>query len=101
MAEKVYYIPMYKEAVEVWDSIEVIYDLPVEILGNQHVSELVLRKQVLQVDGVFVLRDSMAPNQLVPGLKLDGSHTEVNRQMRTNLPGCFAAGDVTGRRINI
>lgn len=96
VASKVYYIPMYKEAIDVIEGIEVIVDLPVEILGDQLVKQLVLRNQTLDVDGIFILRESVALDQLVPGLTLDGSHIEVNRQMKTNLPGCFAAGDVTG-----
>lgn len=96
VASKVYYIPMYKEDVEVSDEIEVIVDLPVEILGDELAKQLVLRNQTLDVDGIFILRDSVAPDQLVPGLKLEGAHIEVDRQMKTNLPGCFAAGDVTG-----
>ena len=45
---------------------------------------------------VFVLRDAVAPAQLVPGLAADGGHVAVDLQMRTNIPGCFACGDVAG-----
>ena len=38
----------------------------------------------------------MAPDKLVPGLELDGNHVKVDRNMATNLPGFFAAGDLTG-----
>ena len=47
-------------------------------------------------DGVFVLREAVAPAQLVPGLETDGAHVKVNRAMETNLPGMFACGDITG-----
>ena len=47
-------------------------------------------------DGVFVLREAVAPAQLVPGLETDGAHVKVNRKMETNLPGVFACGDITG-----
>ena len=47
-------------------------------------------------DGVFVLREAVAPAQLVPGLETDGAHVKVNRKMETNLPGVFACGDLTG-----
>lgn len=96
IAAKVHYIPMYKETVEVDSSIEVIRDVPVEITGNQYVEKLVLKGQEVATDGVFILRDSISPGQLVPGLKLDGNHVEVDRLMKTNLPGCFAAGDIVG-----
>ena len=32
----------------------------------------------------------------VPGLELDGNHVKVDRKMASNLPGLFAAGDITG-----
>ena len=96
IAGKVYYVPMYKEPVEVDDAIEVINDVPVEIVGEQFVQKLVLKNTEITTDGVFILRDSISPGQLVPGLKLDGNHVEVDRLMKTNLPGCFAAGDIVG-----
>ena len=60
------------------------------------VQKLVLKNQELDVDGVFILRDSVKPSQLVPGIELDGNHIAVDRQCRTNLKGCFACGDITG-----
>ena len=32
----------------------------------------------------------------MPGLALDGTHVKVDRRMAANLPGLFAAGDITG-----
>ena len=81
VASKVYYIPMYKEEVEVDKSIEIVNDTP---------------NQEIETDGIFILRDSISPGQLVPGLELDGNHIAVDRLMKTNLPGCFAAGDIVG-----
>ena len=43
-----------------------------------------------------MLREAVAPAQLVPGLETDGTHVRVNRRMETNLPGVFACGDLTG-----
>ena len=48
------------------------------------------------MDGVFILREAVSPASLVPGIKMDGNHVEVNRKMETNLKGCFACGDITG-----
>ena len=45
---------------------------------------------------VFVLRDAVAPGQLVPGLETEGAHVKVNRRMESSLPGLFACGDITG-----
>jgi thioredoxin reductase (NADPH) len=84
IASKVYYIPMYKEAVEVDELIEIIKDTPVEISGEVFVDKLILKNSEIKTDGIFILRDSISPGQLVPGL------------MKTNLEGCFAAGDIVG-----
>lgn len=97
LASKVYYIPMYKEEVEVNSSIEIVKDIPVEIVGEDKVEKLVLKNNEITTDGLFILRDSISPGQLVPGLKIVDNHVEVDRQMQTNLKGCFAAGDIVGR----
>ena len=96
VASKVYYIPMYKEDVEVDESIEIIKDTPVEIVGEQFVQKLILKNNEIETDGLFILRDSISPGQLVPGLELDKNHVQVDRKMTTNLKGCFAAGDIVG-----
>ncbi len=96
VASKVYYIPMYKEEVEVASGIEVIHDTPVRIEGEEKVTKLVLKKQELKTDGIFILRDSVAPDKLLPGLQLEDNHVNVDRKMQTNLAGCYAAGDIVG-----
>ncbi|WP_321993748.1 NAD(P)/FAD-dependent oxidoreductase [Clostridium butyricum] len=96
IASKVYYIPMYKEEVEVDENIEIINDMPVEIIGENKVEKLILKNSEIKTDGIFILRDSVSPGQLVPGLELDENHVKVDRKMKTNLQGCFAAGDIVG-----
>ena len=51
----------------------------------------------LDVDGVFILRPAVAPANLIKGIELNGADIVVDRNMATNKPGCFAAGDCTGR----
>ena len=97
IASKVYYIPMYKEDVEVDSSIEIISDVPVEIIGEDKVSSLKLKNSEIDTDGIFILRDSISPGQLVPGLNIVENHIEVDRLMKTNINGCFAAGDIVGK----
>ncbi|ETI88036.1 MULTISPECIES: NAD(P)/FAD-dependent oxidoreductase [Clostridium] len=96
IASKVYYIPMYKEKVEVDEKVEIINDIPVEIIGKERVEKLILKNSEIETDGIFILRDSVSPSQLVPGLELDENHVKVDRKMTTNLQGCFAAGDIVG-----
>jgi thioredoxin reductase (NADPH) len=53
------------------------------------------------VDGIFCLRNSIAPTTLLKDLELDGAHIIVDRAMNTNIKGVFAAGDCTGRPYQI
>ena len=55
----------------------------------------------IAVDGLFILRNAVAPGTLVPGLETDGPHIVAGRGQETNLPGIFAAGDCTGRPYQI
>ena len=95
-AGKVYYIPLYKDEVHVNDEIEVVRERPLEILGEKVVEKLKTEAREIETDGVFVLREAVAPGKLVPGLETDGPHVKVNLDMSTSIPGCFAAGDIAG-----
>lgn len=96
IASKVYYVPMYKEEVEVNSRIEVVRGIPQEIAGDNRVEKLILKEGEIVTDGIFILRDSVSPGKLVLGLQMDGNHIKVDRKMQSNLKGCFAAGDIVG-----
>ena len=51
--------------------------------------------------GVFLLRASIAPARLAPGLELEGGYIKVDAHMATNLPGVYAAGDCTGQPLQL
>lgn len=99
VCEKVFYVPLYKMDDNTFtdvSNIECINDTVVAIEGSMKANRLVLKNQQIEADGFFILRDSVSPKQLVPGLELDENHVKVNRQMETNLKGFFACGDITG-----
>ncbi|WP_455793951.1 NAD(P)/FAD-dependent oxidoreductase [Clostridium butyricum] len=96
IASKVYYIPMYNENIELDPKIEVIKGIPIKIEGQNKVEKLILKDREIETEGLFILRESVSPGQLVPGLKVTEHHVEVDRLMKTNLNGCFAAGDIVG-----
>ncbi|MBU5485087.1 NAD(P)/FAD-dependent oxidoreductase [Clostridium sp. MSJ-11] len=97
LASKLYYIPMYKGNYNLNTNVEIIKDRPLEIIGGSMVNKIRLNKVELDTDGVFILKDSISPGQLVPGLELENEHIKVDRNMITNIEGCFAAGDCTGK----
>ena len=41
-----------------------------------------LKIKKLKADGIFVLRDSISPGQLVPGLEMENGHIKVDRKWR-------------------
>jgi len=93
--EKVLYFPAVPHEVQVGEGVEVIREKP--ILGDRQARILETNSQKqYAVDGIFVLRAAVAPEKLVPGIAVEENHVRVDLQMRTNLPGCFACGDVTG-----
>lgn len=97
LAGKLYYVPMYKAQYELRENIEIVTDKPLEINGEDRVKSLTLSSRILDTDAVFVLKDSISPGQLVPGLEMEEGHIKVDRNMKTNLPGCFASGDCVGK----
>ncbi len=102
LAEKVYLFTPYKGcAIDLPNVIRP--EKPIaRIQGVDRVSGIQLTDGTeLPVDGAFLLRSAVAPANLLKGLALEGAHIVVDRQMRTNQPGCFAAGDCTGRPYQI
>ncbi|KZL92658.1 NAD(P)/FAD-dependent oxidoreductase [Clostridium magnum] len=94
---KVYFIPMYKGEYKLNPSIEIIKAVPKEIKGTDKVDRLILNNSEISTDAIFILKDSISPGQLVPGLEMEEMHIKVNRKMETNLPGLYACGDITGK----
>ncbi len=72
-----------------------------EILGDTQVTGVVTAEGELPCDGVFLLRDTVAPSALFPDLELEQGYIKVDRTMATNLPGVFACGDCTGAPLQI
>lgn len=97
LASKLYYVPVYEGKYDLNSVIQVISNKPVEIQGDMRVNKVILQNGEIETDGVFVLKDSISPSQLVPGLSMAEGHIEVDRLMKTNIKGCFAAGDCIGK----
>ena len=96
-AKKIYVIAMYKPVEVQGENIEIIRKMPVKIDGEKRVEKVVFADRELSVDGVFVLRESIAPSVLLSGLETVDGHIKTERNMQTNIQGCFSAGDCIGR----
>lgn len=98
---KVYYIPLYKEIKRINENVEVLRSKPTKIIGDKKVSQLQLEQETIDVNCVFIIKESIPTSQLLKGLETDGASIKVNRFMETNLPGVFAAGDCTGKPFQV
>lgn len=94
---KLYFVPGFKGEHKLNSNIEIVNGVPVEIQGMDKVNKLVLKDREIDTDAIFILKDSVRPEQLVPGLEMDEMHIKVNRKMETNLAGLYAAGDIIGK----
>lgn len=91
IAKKVNFIPMKKYA-NIPNKLNVINGKPLKIEGGN----LTLDTELVEADGIFIIRDAVVLDNLVPGLETNNGHIVVDRNMETNLKGLFAAGDITG-----
>ena len=103
-AKKIYLVPLYKNVEIERKNVVFARKMPQKIDGGMRVDKIIFADPPavdipaeLPVDGVFMLRESVSPAILVGGLQTENGHVIVNRNMETNLKGCFAAGDCTGR----
>ena len=72
-----------------------------EIRGDGRVESVTCDGRTIPAEGVFILRPTMAPTELFPGLAVEQGYVTVDRRMATNLPGLFAAGDCTGGPLQV
>lgn len=97
LAEKVYFIPLYREGALAGENVHQIRQMPRAVAGKGRVELLEFDDRELPIDGVFFLKSAVSPSALVMGLETQNGHVVIDRSGATNLPGCFAAGDCTGR----
>lgn len=101
LCEKVYLSAGYPDVSPDLPNVERIPAIR-EVQGTGRISGILLSDgSVKEVACLFCLRNAVSPASLLPNLSLDGPHIVVNRAMETNIPGCFAAGDCTGRPYQI
>lgn len=70
----------------------------------QETSEQVRDKPIerqLTVNAVFILRPGIAPTSMLSSLETEAGYIKVDASMRTNIKGVFAAGDCTGKPLQV
>lgn len=100
VAGRVYYVPLYQDVGIADERIEVLSGRrPVSITGGDTgVTGLVLDgDEVLKVDGIFIEREVTPVDKLLAELELADGAIKVDRELKANVTGVFAAGDCTGK----
>jgi len=95
-------VTYFGKADEALDARITLCDLkPESITGDVKVTHLRASGEDMPFEGVFIFREAMALSALLPGLEMNGVFIGVDRQMRTSIPGVFAAGDCTGLPLQV
>ena len=95
----VYVAPKRSDQLE--EDIPFIQAAKLAVKGEQTVTALEADGADIPVNGVFILREAVAPGDLLPGLTLEKGAIQVDRSMATSVPGVFAAGDATGAPLQV
>ena len=101
IADEVYLYTTYDSKINL-PNVEILKKPMKAVLGENKVQGIELTDGTrFDIDGAFFLRSSVAPATILKNLEMDGAHIVVNRNCETNIEGCFAAGDCTGRPYQI
>ena len=95
----VYVAPKRPDQLE--EDIPFVQAAKLAVKGEQTVTALEADGADIPVNGVFILREAVAPGDLLPGLTLENGAIQVDRSMTTSVPGVFAAGDATGAPLQV
>lgn len=71
------------------------------VKGEQTVTALEADGADIPCAGIFILRQAVAPTDLLPQLETENGAIKVDRRMATNVDGVFAAGDCTGGPLQV
>lgn len=83
------------------NDIPFVKGVKLEIRGEKSVTVLEADGEEIPCSAVFLLRPSLAPADLLPGLDTDQGYIIADQDGRTNIPGMFAAGDCTGLPLQV
>ena len=91
--------PSWVDAVENNKKIESVFSVEVtDLQGKDKLESIkISNNQEIKLDGLFI-EIGTSPNTVLAkqlGVELDGNFIKVDKYKKTNIPGVFAAGDIT------
>ena len=101
LGANVNYITVKKDIKGLNQNINVINGIISDIIGDNKLEGIIINDKYIKLDGLFLLRNSIAPNSIVKDLILEDGYIVVNRNMETNIKGIYACGDCTGKPLQI
>lgn len=93
---QIVYLPLYEGLGNIDKRVRILKEKPKSLLGKEKLQALETEGETLEVEGLFIIRESIPPAHLLPNLEVRKNAIGVDRKMATNIPGVFAAGDCTG-----
>lgn len=101
LARSVTYVAAYENVQSLSEEVKLMRVKPLSIHGDVHAHVLQTDAGELRADGIFIIRQSVPMATLVDDLEFCDNSVCVDREMATNIPGLFAAGDCTGPPFQI
>ena len=96
---KMDYYPMKKH--EVPGEFDTVNERPIALANTGEGIVVETKEGKRTYDGVFIFRMGIPLTMLLDGLNVQASGIDIDRFMRTNIPGVFAAGDCTGKPLQV
>lgn len=96
LADRLWLFPGYNECHITCSNIVTVEGKITAVNGEKKLTSVTVAGEEIPLDGLFILREAIAPSTLLPGLAVEKGQITVDRTMATNIPGCFACGDCTG-----
>lgn len=101
ICKKVYYVPAYKNVRNLNSNVELLEGKPQEVYGNDIIEGIKIGDKNINVQGIFFIRESIPISKLISGLEMENNYIKVNKHMETNFQGLYAAGDCTGKPLQL
>lgn len=102
LASEVFYLSEKPHDLSGLDArIQPLPGRPTAVLGEKQAEGVATDQGDARAEGVFILREAVAPDTLLPGLALAGGAVQHDEAMRTSLPRVYVAGDAAGAPYQI